>query len=76
MTAVMRRAEAVLHAFIMIRSSIRPSFMAPGAVDWMMKTSSSRTDSPIVIEVSWLLNWREEVRARGMPSLYIEVRFN
>jgi len=38
MTAVMRRAEAVLQAFIMIRSSMRPSLMSPGAVDWSMKT--------------------------------------
>lgn len=38
MTAVIRRAEAVLQAFIMMRSSIRPSLMSPGAVDWRMKT--------------------------------------
>lgn len=84
MTAVMRRAEAVLHALMMIRSSMRPSLMSPGAVDWRTKTrrngvasvcgerevgfegvggkggesgganvpSSSRTDSPMVTEVS------------------------
>ena len=45
---------AVRQAEIMIRSSIRPSFTSPVAVDWTMKTSSSRTDSPTVKEVSWL----------------------
>ena len=34
----MRRADAVLHALIMISSSIRPSLMSPGAVDCRMKT--------------------------------------
>lgn len=38
MTAVMRRALAVLQALIMIRSSMRPSLMSPGSVDWRMKT--------------------------------------
>ena len=51
-TAVMRLADAVLQAFMMMRSSIRPSLMSPGAVDWRTKTSSSRTDSPMVTEVS------------------------
>ena len=45
---------AVRHAEIMMRSSMRPSLTSPVAVDWMMKTSSSRTDSPTVKEVSWL----------------------
>jgi hypothetical protein len=36
----MRRAEAVLQALIMMRSSIRPSLMSPGAVDWRMKTAN------------------------------------
>jgi hypothetical protein len=44
---------AVRHAEIMISSSISPSFTSPVAVDWTMKTSSSRTDSPTVKEVSW-----------------------
>lgn len=44
---------AVLHAEIMINSSIKPSLTSPVAVDWRMKTSSSRTDSPTVKEVSW-----------------------
>jgi hypothetical protein len=44
---------AVRHAEIMIRSSIRPSLTSPVAVDWTIKTSSSRTDSPTVKEVSW-----------------------
>ena len=51
-TAVMRLADAVLHALIMISSSMRPSSMSPGAVDCRMKTSSSRTDSPMVMDVS------------------------
>lgn len=38
MTAVIRRAEAVLQALIMMRSSIRPSLMSPGAVDWRTNT--------------------------------------
>lgn len=37
-TAVIRRAEAVLHALIMMRSSMRPSLMSPGAVDCRMNT--------------------------------------
>lgn len=44
---------AVLQAQIMISSSISPSLTSPVAVDWMMKTSSSRTDSPTVKDVSW-----------------------
>lgn len=36
----------------MINSSINPSFTSPVAVDCTMKTSSSRTDSPTVKEVS------------------------
>ena len=42
-----------VQAWIMINSSISPSLMSPGAVDWMTKTSSSRTDSPTVTLVSW-----------------------
>lgn len=53
MTAVMRRAEAVLQAWIMMSSSIKPSLTSPGAVDCRMKTSSSRTDSPMETLVSW-----------------------
>ena len=34
----MRRAEAVLQALIIMRSSIIPSLMSPGAVDWRMNT--------------------------------------
>ena len=34
----MRRAEAVLQAAIIIRSSIMLSFMSPGAVVWRMNT--------------------------------------
>ena len=39
-TAVMRRAEAVRHACIIINNSMRPSLMSPGAVDWKMKTAA------------------------------------
>lgn len=70
MTAVMRRAEAVLHALIMISSSIRPSLISPGAVVWRMKTSSSRTDSPMVTEVSLLLYCRTRIFVNSMPSLF------
>ena len=42
MTAVMRRAEAVLQALIMMRSSIKPSLMSPGAVDWRTNTRGRR----------------------------------
>jgi len=42
MTAVMRRADAVLQALIMIRSSMRPSLISPGAVDWRTNTVEGR----------------------------------
>ena len=42
MTAVIRRADAVLQALIMMRSSIRPSLMSPGAVLCRMKTGKIR----------------------------------
>lgn len=42
MTAVIRRAEAVLQAFIMMRSSMRPSLMSPGAVLCRMNTGRIR----------------------------------
>ena len=35
--------------------TMKPSLISPGAVDCSTKTSSSRTDSPIVTEVSLLL---------------------
>ena len=41
-TAVIRRAEAVLQALMIMRSSIRPSLMSPGAVDCRTKTGSHR----------------------------------
>lgn len=46
MTAVTRLAEAILHALIMISSSIRLSLISPEP-DCTMYTSSPRTDSPI-----------------------------
>lgn len=44
MTAVMRRAEAVLQALIMMRSSIRPSLISPGAVLCKIKTGKVRNE--------------------------------
>jgi len=70
-TAVIRRALAVLQAFIIIRSSMSPSFTSPGAVDWIMKTSSSRTDSPIVTDVSWFEYCTTRTLVRSIPSLEI-----
>lgn len=46
MTAVIRRAEAVLQALIIMRSSMRPSLMSPGAVDWRMNTIVRISVSP------------------------------
>lgn len=45
-TAVTRDADAILHALIMMRSSIIMSFTSPQPL-CMMNTSSPRTDSPI-----------------------------
>src|SRR5579871_2373520 len=68
-TAVIRLADAVLHALIMIRSSMRPSLISPGAVDCRIKTSSSRTDSPIVTDVSWFEYWRTRTLVNSIASL-------
>lgn len=38
---MIRRALAVLQALIMMSSSMMPSLMSPGAVDWRMKTAHS-----------------------------------
>ncbi len=65
----MRRAEAVRQALIRMRSSMMWSLMLPGSVDWMMKTSSSRTDSPMEMLDSLLLYWRTMTLASSMPSL-------
>ena len=46
MTAVTRCADAILHALIIINSSIKLSLMSPQPL-CTMKTSSPRTDSPI-----------------------------
>jgi hypothetical protein len=51
MTAVMRLALAILHAWIMMHSSISAVFTAPHP-EPMMYTSSSRTDSPSRTDVS------------------------
>lgn len=56
-TAVTREADAILHAFIIINSSMRLSFISPEP-DCTMYTSSPRTDSPISTlqtESSWQL---------------------
>lgn len=49
----MRRAEAVLQAFIIMRSSIRPSLMSPGAVDWSTKTLKRRISFLEIEEEGW-----------------------
>ena len=69
MTAVILRADAVLHADMRIRSSIKLSFTSSHA-DWMMKTSSSRTDSKILTLVSPLENFLTLQATRGTLSLY------
>lgn len=51
----MRRAEAVLQALIMIRSSIKPSLISFGRVDWRINT---RRDSGQTGEVNW--SWLED----------------
>ena len=48
MTAVMRLAEAVLQAFIMMRSSMSPSLISPGAVDCRIKTITPHISCMIV----------------------------
>ena len=48
MTAVIRLADAVRQALIMIRSSMRWSLILSAPV-CMIKTSSSRTDSPVLV---------------------------
>jgi len=69
MTAVIRRADAVLHAFTMINSSIKPSFTSPGVVRWTMKTSSSRILSWIAMHVSWLELRDTLTRVSSKPRL-------
>lgn len=49
MTAVIRRADAVLHALIMMRSSMSPSLISPGAVDWRMNTREVYLDLGFVV---------------------------
>lgn len=49
MTAVIRRAEAVLQALIMIKSSIKPSLMSLGRVDCKMKTGTRGSATGISI---------------------------
>lgn len=68
MTAVMRRAEAVLQAEMRMRSSMRLS-LASWHPDWMMNTSSSRTDSWILTLVSPLENFLTAHGTRGTFSL-------
>jgi len=70
MTAVIRRADAVLHADIRIRSSIRLSFTSLHP-DWMMNTSSSRTDSKILTLISPQENLPTVQGVRGTPNLIV-----
>ena len=69
MTAAILRADAVLHAEMRIRRSIRLSFTSSHA-DWMMKTSSTETDSKILTLVSPLQNFLTLQATRGTLSLY------
>lgn len=70
MTAVMRRADAVLQALMIMSSSISPSLSSsPGLVVCRMNTSSSRTDSRITTEVSWLEYLKTVMSRRSTPSL-------
>ena len=69
MTAAILRADAVLHAEMRIRRSIRLSFTLLHA-DWMTKTSSSRTESKIVTLVSALEIFLTLQATRGTLSLY------
>lgn len=68
-TAVILRADAVLQAEMRMRSSIKLSLTSLQAV-WMMKTSSSRTDSKTLTLVSPLENFLTVQGTRGTLSLY------
>lgn len=68
MTAVMRLAEAPLHAEIKIRSSIKLSLTSLQP-DWMIKTSSSRTDSEILTSISPLEKFLTVHGVKGTLSL-------
>lgn len=76
MTAVMRRAEAVLQAFIMIRSSIRPSLMSFGFVDCSMNTRRVRSQSSQgrdgSLGLSKMHSWREMEICR---TIFVSNRF-
>ena len=65
-TAVTLFALAVLHAEIVMSSSIRLSLTRPPPL-WTMKTSFSRTDSPTSTRVSPTLNLERWMFAGGMP---------
>lgn len=65
----MLRAEALRQALAVIKTSMMPSLTWPGATDWTMNTSSSRTDSPMETLVSWFEYFRHMVFATVMPSL-------
>lgn len=74
-TAVILRADAVLHAEIRMRSSIKLSLTSLQP-DWMMKTSSSRTDSDILTLVSPLENFLTVTGTRGTLSLILSMNHN
>lgn len=67
-TAVILLAEAILQAEMRIRSSIKLS-LTSSQPDWMMKTSSSRTDSEILTLVSPFENLPTVTGTRLMLSL-------
>jgi hypothetical protein len=69
-TAVIRLAEAILHAFIAMSSSMSISLTGVDAV-WIMKTSALRTDASIVTQFSPLENrvLRRAPSPTGYPIL-------
>lgn len=70
---MIRLADAVLHALIIMRSSMRLSLISPQP-DWIMKTSSSRTDSPIVTLVSWFEYFNTTHLAKSKPKRLFKER--
>ena len=63
MTAVMRPADALRQASIMMSSSMR-LLLTGSQVDWTRKTSEPRTDSPMDTEISP----SEKVLTLALPS--------
>lgn len=70
MMAVIRRAEAALHAFIKMRSSMTPSLMSLGFVDWITKTifHEEKKSCPISLMSAMLGNLEEVLSRDALPS--------